>query len=77
MSYQISHIKEIREFIKLAERQGWTVIKTKGDHLKWISPGGSFVISASTPSDRKRFFQHLRTDMAKIGYEIVKPGKGK
>lgn len=77
MSYKISHIKEIREFAKVAERQGWTVVKTKGDHLKWISPGGPFIISASTPSDRRRFFQHLAQDMARLGYVIDKPGKKK
>jgi predicted RNA binding protein YcfA (HicA-like mRNA interferase family) len=68
MSYQLSHIKEIREFAKLVEKQGWTVIKTKGDHIKWVSPSGAFIISASTPSDRKRFFQHVIKDMARIGY---------
>ena len=65
---RISHIKEIREFIKKVEKQGWTVIKTRGDHLKWISPNGQFAISASTPSDKKRFFQNLKKELSKFGY---------
>lgn len=68
MAYKISNTKEIREYIKEVEKQGWTVIKTNGDHLKWISPNGGFVISASTSSDRKRFFYNLNKDMAKFGY---------
>ena len=72
MGYQISHIKEIREFIKEVEKQGWTVVKTNGDHLKWISPTGDFVISSSTPSDRRRFFMQLNKDLAKKGYIVNK-----
>lgn len=75
MSYQLSHIKEIRELAKIVEKQGWTVIKTKGDHIKWVSPSGQFIISASTPSDRKRFFQHIAKDMARIGYIFNKQTK--
>ena len=64
MAYKISNTKEIREYIKEVEKQGWTVVKTNGDHLKWISPSGGFVISASTSSDRKRFFYNLNTGYA-------------
>lgn len=37
--------------VKFAEKHGWEVEKTRGNHLRWSKPGRSYVVSALTPSD--------------------------
>jgi predicted RNA binding protein YcfA (HicA-like mRNA interferase family) len=70
--------KDIRQMIKTVEAQGWTVVKTRGDHLKWISPDNGFVISASTPSDLRRFFLNLKKELMKKGFiDVEKKGQGR
>jgi predicted RNA binding protein YcfA (HicA-like mRNA interferase family) len=53
-----SNRKEMREVIRRAQRQGWTITQTGGDHLKWVSPSGSVVFCSSTPSDRRAMKNH-------------------
>jgi hypothetical protein len=46
--------KELKPLIKQAEKQGWTVERTRAGKLKWISPAGGIpYFSSFTPSDRK------------------------
>lgn len=47
----MSRHKEIRDLIKRAESQGWQITRSKGDHLKWVSPSGKPLFFGSTPSD--------------------------
>lgn len=48
---------QLSDLIVFAECHGWTVEKTSGGHLKWIPPerGQRFVITSSSPSDRRSF----------------------
>lgn len=39
--------------------QGWTIEATDSDHLAWISPDGTVVTSAKTPSDRRALPRHV------------------
>lgn len=44
--------KEIYQIVKQAEKQGWVVSRTGGDHLKFLPPNGmGMVICSSSPSD--------------------------
>lgn len=45
--------KEWRKLKKQAEDQGWTVEKTKNNHIRWTNPDGEIVISPSTPSENR------------------------
>lgn len=59
--------KEIKPLIKRAEAQGWTITRTRGDHLKWTSPtGGGVYFSSSTPSDR-RAIHNIEKDLIRRG----------
>jgi predicted RNA binding protein YcfA (HicA-like mRNA interferase family) len=60
--------KELHQLLKKAEKQGWRVNRTKGDHYKWVSPEGQIVFSAQTPSD-SRAIKNIIRDLAKKGYE--------
>jgi len=44
---------ELKNIIRLAEKQGWVISLTKGGHLKWTRSDGAFFFSASTPSDSR------------------------
>lgn len=50
---------DFRDMIKAAERAGWTVERRHGGHLKWKSPTGAVVFSASTPSDHRAIKNHM------------------
>jgi hypothetical protein len=54
----MSRQKELKELKRLAELQGWTILRTNGDHLKWISPENAIVFSALTPSDNRAIKNH-------------------
>ena len=65
----MSRQKELKELKKLAELQGWTVLKTRGDHLKWISPENAIVFCASTPSDVRAIKNH-KSVLRKYGFKF-------
>jgi predicted RNA binding protein YcfA (HicA-like mRNA interferase family) len=68
----MSNTREIQALVKDAERQGWVVVTTKGNHLKWLSPLGGIVYSSSTPSDH-RALANLRRDLRVYGLiEVTK-----
>lgn len=52
--------KDFQQLIKQAERQGWVVTKTKGNHLRWVSPSGRIVFSAFTPSDKRGLLNTIK-----------------
>lgn len=68
--------KDLRQLVKQAEKQGWEVTRTGGDHLKWVSPLGAFFFSASTPSDI-RGLKNLKRDLRVYGFIELKRQKGK
>lgn len=43
------------------EEHGWEVDVTGSGHLRWRHPAGGLVFSASTPSDRRSWANHLAT----------------
>jgi len=59
--------KDVKALMRRAEKQGWTVTRTRGCHLKWVSPvGGTPYFSSSTPSD-KRAIANMTRDLERRG----------
>lgn len=58
--------RDIRPLAITAFEQGWTVVKTNGGHLKWTSPTGMAIFSASTPSDA-RAVRNIRSLLRRNG----------
>jgi len=60
--------RDLQQLVDAAEAQGWVVEKTRSGHLKWIPPDPSmtFVISASSPSDR-RALKNIRSRLRQRG----------
>ena len=59
--------KELKPLIKQAEKQGWTVKRTRAGKMKWTSPkGGIPYFSSCTPSDR-RAIHNIVSDLRKKG----------
>jgi hypothetical protein len=58
--------KDLRRLAAEAQRQGWSVEKTGGGHLKWVAPSGARVYTASTPSD-PRAFANVRAMLRRAG----------
>lgn len=74
--YKKGRMKELQVLVKQARSQGWEVERTKGDHYKWISPGGVFFFSASTPSDT-RALRNIKRDLRVNGFISIERKKGK
>jgi hypothetical protein len=69
--------KELDVLVKKAREQGWTVVLTKNNHYKWMSPLGGLFYSASTPSDYRAVY-NLRQNMKNNGFiEIQKTNRRK
>jgi predicted RNA binding protein YcfA (HicA-like mRNA interferase family) len=66
--------KEVHQLIELAVMQGWSVERTKGSHLKWLSPLGAIMFSASTPSDT-RAIQNIKKELRLRGFIELKKNK--
>lgn len=63
--------KELKPLIKQAEKQGWTVERTRAGKLKWVSPtGGIPYFSSVTPSDR-RAIHNIAADLRKMGLAVT------
>lgn len=61
---------ECRKLEKAALEQGWRVEKTKGSHIRFLSPDGKgLVIVSSTPSDNNAAYSVLRY-LRKAGLNI-------
>lgn len=45
--------KSVRSVVETALRNGWTVERTKNNHLKFSHPVGATVFHSGTPSDHR------------------------
>lgn len=61
--------KRLKELVREAERQGWTVEIRRSGHLKWTAPNGDMVFSPSTPSDY-RGLKNLTRDLRHRGLSV-------
>ena len=61
--------REWHVLVDAAQAAGWSVAKTRGNHVKWASPTGAVVFSASTPSDR-RAIHNIRAMLRRKGLQI-------
>ena len=52
-----------RDLTKLAEAHGALVVMTKGQHYRIQHPDGWFVFAPATPSDRRRVFANVRSQV--------------
>jgi predicted RNA binding protein YcfA (HicA-like mRNA interferase family) len=68
MSKRISPNKDLNQLIKKAQKQGWVVEESKGNHLRWVAPCGYVVISPKTPSDF-RAIKYVLVALRKYGYK--------
>ena len=59
--------KDWKQLRKRAEEQGWRVVATMANHLKWIPPnGGQILFSGKTPSDCRALKNHI-ANMRRLG----------
>lgn len=61
--------KDIQVLERTAREQGWQVVITGGDHLKWTGPNGTLIFSAATPSDF-RTIRNLKAKLSKAGLNL-------
>lgn len=66
----MSSKRDVQQLVREAEQQGWVILRTKNNHLKWLSPLGGIVYSSSTPSDH-RALENLRRDLRVYGLIAV------
>jgi len=54
---QMSPSKDINKIVKLAQKQGWEVVKTNGSHIIFYPPNArdGLVTMPSTPSSTRNF----------------------
>lgn len=70
----MSKINDLNDLIKQAQKQGWSIDRTKNNHYKWLSPLGRFFFSSGTPSDH-RALKNIQRDLRKYGFIEIKKGK--
>jgi hypothetical protein len=61
----------LRTLAALAHRLEWTVTHTRSGHLRWQAPDGAYVITASTPGDRRA----VRNERARLRRAGLTEGK--
>lgn len=62
--------KDFRKLARQARKQRWEIVKTSGNHFKWIPPdGGDYVVSSNSASDM-RAVKGLRASLRKHGLKI-------
>jgi hypothetical protein len=62
--------KDVKQLIKVAEQQGWTVTRTGTLHLRWQAPDGRVLFrNGTSPSDR-RAVANLRSDLRRLGLRL-------
>lgn len=57
--------REIKELTRELERDGWTVEKTKGQHLRLTHPAGYLYFCSATASDH-RAIKNIRADINRL-----------
>lgn len=61
---------EVRRWVRLAEKRGWTVEGGCGRHFRFLPPGGStIVVVSSTPSD-SHALANARRDLKRAGLPL-------
>jgi biotin operon repressor len=63
--------KDLDKLIHQAKDQGWQIQIKRSGHYKWVSPSGRFVVSSSTPSDRRAVMNIVR-DLRRYGFQVIK-----
>lgn len=61
--------RELRTLAFAATIAGWSITVTGKTHLKWKSPTGAMVVTASTPSDRRTML-NVRGDLRRNGLVV-------
>ncbi len=61
--------KLLRKWQRVAEKAGWTVEQTGGNHLCWTSPTGESTYTPLTPGAR-RSLQNTRAQLRRAGLDI-------
>lgn len=63
--------KELKKLIKTAEKQNWTVERTRAGKFKWTSPSKGHLpyFSSCTPSDHKAI-HNITADLRKRGLAV-------
>lgn len=63
--------KDQRPLLKIAKKQGWHVETTKGKsgHNVWVSPKGTRIVHAGSPSDW-RSNKNLRAELRRNGLRL-------
>lgn len=61
--------KFLRDIAKAAQEQGWTVAKTRNNHMKFQAPSGAIVFTSSTPSD-VRAVHNLTASLRRNGLDV-------
>ena len=69
-SMSLSVHRDLRNLVKLAHNQGWTLKPTKKGHLQFQAPDGiTMVLAGGTPSDH-RSNKNLLSRLRKSGLDI-------
>jgi hypothetical protein len=66
---RLSPRPELRQLAARATRQGWTVRRTRGNHLRWESSFGAVIHSSITPSDG-RAWRKVRAHLRRAGVRV-------
>lgn len=61
--------KETARLARHAEAAGWTVDKTRNNHIVFAAPTGQKVFTSSTPGD-KRATKNLRAQLRRAGLAV-------
>lgn len=61
--------KVLRPIVRAARDGGWTVTKTRGNHIKLRSPEGATVFASGTPSD-VRAIHNLTAMLRRHGLDV-------
>lgn len=62
----------LRAAARLARRRRWRLTLTGSGHLRWESPDGTVVVTASTPSD-SRSTRNSRAELRRAGLRPEAP----
>lgn len=65
----MSKKKEAKAFVRALLKQGCTVERTGGGHLKVTTPGGEMVYTGSTPSDLRSWL-NARARLRRAGVDL-------
>jgi hypothetical protein len=60
--------KDMEKVAKRAQKAGWTITISGGNHLKWLSPDGkTMLVSSRTGSYRA--WKNFRADLRRAGFD--------